>query len=53
MQNYNDNITDQLNKSKQFSRDIDLIKQDCYQRIASIQEKQVACLQNNSDNIDA
>lgn len=53
MQNYIDNITDQLNKSKQFSRDIDLIKQDCYQRIASIQEKQVACLQNNSDNIDA
>lgn len=39
MQNYIDDLTDQMNKQKQMALEVDLIKQDCYKRIASIQEK--------------
>lgn len=52
MQSYIDDLTEQINNHKQMALEVDLIKQDCYKRIASIQEKQVACLQNNHENLE-
>lgn len=39
MQVYIDNLTEQLHRGKQQAREIDTIKEDCYKRIESLQQK--------------